>query len=270
MLYSVKSTPRVYTTQGPARALECVQDYAVKTAAARYGVPSGQVKLSAVPAWKKQFRRAFTALENRAHAWHGVVSGGSDRRRSDVTVNNILRSGHVAPAHLRPNVMTGEVSEWKKAPHSGAYFSTDGPTRDYWRGGAGGVGIPRASISGEIVYYQPAGYQHELLSHGAVPLPPKAFAVPPNMSTVEELNEFRRLTQQLRLRPLHPTALQYAGMVAGPGASTKSPGAFERLQSGLLSGMKEDKKQYARELRHFSRYGGSAPLKPAPSALSGP
>ena len=253
MLYRVKSA-------------STLKDSAVKMAAAHYGLSSQLVKLSAVPTWKKQFRRAFEAIENRTHAWHGVVS----RPANPVTVNNLLRSGHVAPAHLRPDMQTGPRSEWKKAPHSGAYFSTDRPTNDYWRGGTGGVGVPRTNISGEIIMRRPEGYEHELLSHGPVPLQPKAFAVPSGLGTAEELNEFRKLTQQLRLRPLHPTALQYAGGVGGPSPRFRGPNAFSKLEAGFLEGLKRHKKEYAKDLLHSTRYGVSAPLMPTPTALSGP
>lgn len=252
---------RVKSARGPKD-----KDIAVKMAAAHYGLSSALVKLAAVPTWKKQFRRAVEALESRTHAWHGVVP----RQADPASVNSILRSGYVAPAHIRPDVMSGTKEHWKKAPHAGAYFSTDRPSDEYWKHGAGGVGIARAGISGEIVLQQPGGYEHELLSHGPVPLPPKAFAVPAGLNTAGELNEFRRLAQQRRLRPIHPTALLYADKISGPGRSPR-PGAFERLESGLLESLKREKKEHTQDRLQAIHYGTAMPqLQPTPAALSGP
>lgn len=219
------------------------------------------VKIATVPGWKKQFRRMADALHNNTHLWHGA-SGDP----TGAGLSKILASGRVQPAHLRPNVIGSEGELVRKAPHSGAFFSTHQPTKTYWAG-SGGVGIGKARVPGEIVKQQPVGYEHEFLSHGTVNLPRKAIVVPPSISTPEELATFRQNVQERGLHPVHPLAQMYAQKATGPTASMPT----EKAQNAFFSRYKAQAVEQRQALREDVLYGRTPDDQIRPTlALSGP
>lgn len=186
-------------------------------------------KVGAMPAWKKQFRRALDAFTNDTHVWHGV--GTQDPH----ALASILTNKQVQNAHRRPDVDTGGV--FLKAPHEGAFFSTRQPVPTYWD--AGGVGVPKQAVPGTLVYRQPqADHGHEWLSKGPVNLPARSFAIPGYSGSQQEDAAFRQLTQHAKARPIHPTALAFAESAMERGTTNTD---VHRLERGVLDALKADR-----------------------------